>query len=334
MKNFSILGYGHIGRVHQQAIEETENAQLISVIDFNLPEDLPFKGYSTLESFLNEDQETDVVVIATPNGLHREHAIRCLKAGKNVLIEKPIALTVEDAKEILKVAVEKNLRVFTSMQLRFSPVVQYVKNLIDNNSLGKVFMVNINCYWNRNKNYYKLREWHGNQEMDGGVLFTQFSHFVDIMNFWFDEVICTNSKSFNFTHQEVTEFDDSGCVDFTADGAIGHMIYTTSVFNKNFESNITLIAEKGTIKIGDQYLNQMIYSDLKNVCCSNKISTEQKNFHPNAIAEISDALIRHNESLLDGKYAVNLVKFISDANHLATKNKQELKTENYEISHS
>ena len=334
MKNFSILGYGHIGRVHQQAIEETENAQLISVIDFNLPEDLPFKGYSTLESFLNEDQETDVVVIATPNGLHREHAIRCLKAGKNVLIEKPIALTVEDAKEILKVAEEKNLRVFTSMQLRFSPVVQYVKNLIDNNSLGKVFMVNINCYWSRNKNYYKLRQWHGNQEMDGGVLFTQFSHFVDIMNFWFDEVICTNSKSFNFTHQEVTEFDDSGCVDFTADRAIGHMIYTTSVFNKNFESNITLIAEKGTIKIGDQYLNQMIYSDLKNVCCSNKISTEQKNFHPNAIAEISDALIRHNESLLDGKYAVNLVKFISDANHLATKNKQELKTENYEISHS
>lgn len=334
MKNFSILGYGHIGRVHQQAIEETENAQLISVIDFNLPEDLPFKGYSTLESFLNEDQETDVVVIATPNGLHREHAIRCLKAGKNVLIEKPIALTVEDAKEILKVAEEKNLRVFTSMQLRFSPVVQYVKNLIDNNSLGKVFMVNINCYWNRNKNYYKLRQWHGNQEMDGGVLFTQFSHFVDIMNFWFDEVICTNSKSFNFTHQEVTEFDDSGCVDFTADRAIGHMIYTTSVFNKNFESNITLIAEKGTIKIGDQYLNQMIYSDLKNVCCSNKISTEQKNFHPNAIAEISDALIRHNESLLDGKYAVNLVKFISDANHLAIENKQELKTENYEISHS
>lgn len=334
MKNFSILGYGHIGRVHQQAIEETENAQLISVIDFNLPEDLPFKGYSTLESFLNEDQETDVVVIATPNGLHREHAIRCLKAGKNVLIEKPIALTVEDITEILKVADEKKLRVFSSMQLRFSPVVQYVKNLIDNNSLGKVFMVNINCYWNRNKNYYKLREWHGNQEMDGGVLFTQFSHFVDIMNFWFDEVICTNSKSFNFTHQEVTEFDDSGFVDFTADGAIGHMIYTTSVFNKNFESNITLIAEKGTIKIGDQYLNQMIYSDLKNVCCSNKISTEQKNFHPNAIAEISDALIRHNESLLDGKYAVNLVKFISDANHLATENKQELKTENYEISHS
>ncbi len=334
MKNFSILGYGHIGRVHLQAIEEAENAQLISVIDFNLPEDLPFKSYSTLESFLKEDKETDVVIIATPNGLHREHAVRCLKAGKNVLIEKPIALTVEDVTEILKVADEKKLRVFTSMQLRFSPVVQYVKNLIENNSLGNIFMVNINCYWNRNKSYYKLREWHGNQEMDGGVLFTQFSHFVDILNYWFDEVVCTNSRSYNFTHQDITEFDDSGNIDFLANNAIGNMIYTTSVFNKNFESSITIIAEKGTIKVGDQYLNQMVYSDLKNVCCSNKISTDQKNFHPNAITEISDALLRHNESLLDGKYAVNLVQFISDANRIAAENKALQKTNNYEISHA
>lgn len=334
MKNFSILGYGHIGRVHLQAIEEAENAQLISVIDFNLPEDFPFNNYSTLESFLKEDKETDVVIIATPNGLHREHAIRCLKSGKNVLIEKPIALTVEDVKEILKVAEDKGKRVFTSMQLRFSPVVQYVKNLIDNHSLGKIFMVNIDCYWNRNKSYYKLREWHGNQEMDGGVLFTQFSHFVDILNYWFEELECTNSKSFNFTHQDSTEFDDSGHLDFTANGAIGHMIYTTSVFNKNFESSISIIAEKGTIKVGDQYLNQMLYSDLKNVCCSNKISTDQKNFHPNAIFEVSDALLRHNESLLEGKYALNLVKFITDANTLAEENKLKLKKENYEISHS
>lgn len=334
MKNFSILGYGHIGKVHLKAIEETENAQLISVIDFNLPEDFLFNNYSTLESFLKEDKETDVVIIATPNGLHREHAIRCLKAGKNVLIEKPIALNTEDVNEILKVAEEKKLRVFTSMQLRFSPVVQYVKNLIENHSLGKIYMVNINCYWNRNKNYYKLREWHGNNEMDGGVLFTQFSHFVDIINYWFDEVTCTNAKSYNFSHQDITEFDDSGNVDFTANGALGNMIYTTSVFNKNFESSITIIAEKGTLKIGDQYLNKMLYSDLKNVCCSNKISSEQKNFHPNAIFEISDALLRHNESLLEGKYALNLVKFITDANKFAEENKQLNKSENYEISHS
>lgn len=337
MKNFSILGFGHIGRVHQQAIKEAENAQLISVIDSNLPEGLSVKGYSTLEAFLIEDDVTDVVVIATPNGLHKEHAVRCLRAGKNVLIEKPIALTVEDTVEILKVAIEENLRVFTSMQLRFSPVVQYVKDLITNNSLGKIFMVNINCYWNRNNDYYKLREWHGSHKMDGGVLFTQFSHFIDILNFWFDEVKCTTSKSYNFTHSGVTAFDDSGCLNFIANDAIGNMIYTTSVYNRNFESTITIISENGTIKIGDQYLNQLIYSDLKNdELNSLNISTEQKNFHSNAIAEVANALLNNNESLLDGKNALNLVKFITDANSMAMDNtsKENIKTENYEISHA
>ncbi|MBS7333455.1 Gfo/Idh/MocA family protein [Faecalibacter bovis] len=333
MKNFSILGYGHIGKVHEQAIRETENANLISIIDFNLPSDLDAVTYSTLESFLQEDTETDVVVIATPNGLHREHAIRCLKAGKNVFIEKPISLNVADAEEILAVANEKGLRVFSSMQLRFSPVVQYVKKLMENKALGKIHMVNVHCYWNRNRNYYKLREWHGTEEMDGGVLFTQFSHFVDIINFWFDEVKCLNSRSFNFSHVDVTEFDDSGYVDFIADEAVGHITYTTSVFNKNFESNITIIAEKGTIKIGDQYLNQMLYSDLKNVCCSNKVSTDQKNFHPEAIFEVSDALSRKNESILDGEFAVDLVRFISSATQFANENKLH-QNNTYEISHS
>ncbi len=322
MKNFSILGLGHIGRVHQQAILDAPNAQLISVIDYNLPEDISVKAYNTLESFLTEDQETDVVVIATPNGLHREHAIRCLKGGKNILIEKPLALSFEDAKEILAVAHQKGLRVFSSMQLRFSPVVQYVKNLLENNSLGKVYMINIQCYWNRNRNYYKLRDWHGKDDMDGGVLFTQFSHFIDILNFWFNDVQCTESNSRNFTHNDITEFDDSGIVNFLANEAVGHMVYTTSTFNKNFESSITLIAEKGTVKIGDQYLNQMLYCDVKNVCCSNNISTEQKNFHPNAIEEISDALLRKNPSVLDGHHALNLVKFIVDANAMAKANKE------------
>lgn len=333
MKNFSILGYGHIGKVHEQAILQAENANLVSIIDFNLSSDLGVQTYSTLEGFLQDDKETDVVVIATPNGLHYEHAVRCLKAGKNIFIEKPIALNLKDAEEILAIAKEKGLRVFSSMQLRFSPVVQYVKKLIENNSLGKIHMVNVECYWNRNRNYYKLREWHGTEEMDGGVLFTQFSHFVDIVNYWFDEVKCLNSRSFNFSHSDITEFDDSGHVDFLADDAIGHMIYTTSVFNKNFESSITIIAEKGTIKIGDQYLNQMQYSDLKNICCSNKVSTDQKNFHPEAIFEVSDALYRHNESILDGHHALNLVKFITTSNQLAKENKPEIHKD-YEISHA
>ncbi|MFV0305129.1 MAG: Gfo/Idh/MocA family protein [Moheibacter sp.] len=319
MLKFSILGLGHIGKIHKNAIEETKGAQLVSIIDINYQNDeLNTPIYTTLESFLNEDKETDIVVIATPNGMHRDHAIRCLKAGKHVLIEKPIALTTQHAEDILKAAKKYNKRVFSSMQLRFSPPVSYVKKLIENDCLGQIYMVNIQCYWNRNKNYYATREWHGTKEMDGGVLFTQFSHFIDILNYWFEDLNCTNSSLYNFNHQGITEFADSGKIDFTADGAVGNMIYTISTFDKNYESNITVIAEKGTLKVGDQYLNELKYSNLKNVVCSEtNLSTEQKNFHPKAIAEIVEAINENRPSILDGEHAVKLVKFIENSYQLA-----------------
>lgn len=321
MLKISLLGFGHIGRVHKNAIEEAEGAELVSIIDLNYhDEESSLPIYKTLESFLNEDTETDLVVIATPNGLHRDHAIRCLKAGRHVLIEKPISLNIEHAQEILEVAEKANRRVFSSMQLRFSPPVSYVKSLLENDCLGEIYMVNIQCYWNRNKNYYMTRDWHGSNEMDGGVLFTQFSHFIDILNFWFEETHCTNASFYNFNHQGITEFADSGKLDFKADGAIGNMIFTTSTFEKNYKSGIVIIAEKGTIEIGDQYLNELKYSNLKNVVCSKNMSTEVKNFHPLAISEIVEALQENRASSLDGIHAVRLVKFIEEAYHQQSKN--------------
>lgn len=318
MLKFSLLGFGHIGRVHKAAIDETPGAKVVSIIDINYQDEtqeLPI--YRTLESFLETDRETDVVVIATPNGLHRDHAIRCLKAGKHVLIEKPMALNLEHAQEILDVAKKYNRRVFSSMQLRFSPPVAYVKNLLENHCLGKIFMVNIHCYWNRNKNYYLLRDWHGTHEMDGGVLFTQFSHFIDIMNYWFEDVECTAAEFYNFTHQGVTQFPDSGKLDFKANGASGHMVFTTSSFEKNYKSGIVILAEKGTIEIGDQYLNELKYSIMKNVVCSNENqSTDVKNFHPKAIEEIVEAIAEEQDSILDGEHAMRLVSFIEKAHHL------------------
>lgn len=321
MLKISLLGFGHIGRVHKNAIDETEGVELVSIIDIDYEdEESPIPIYKTLESFLTEDKDTDLVVIATPNGLHRDHAIRCLKAGKHVLIEKPIALTTEHAQEILQAAEKYGRRVFSSMQLRFSPPVSYVKTLLENNSLGEIYLVNIHCYWNRNKNYYMTREWHGTNLMDGGVLFTQFSHFVDVLNYWFEETKCTASAFYNFNHQGITEFADSGKLDFKANEAMGSMIFTTSTFEKNYKSGIVIIAEKGTIEIGDQYLNELKYSNLKNVVCSKNMSTEIKNFHPVALAEIRDALSENRDSVLDGEHAVRLVKFIEEANFLADKN--------------
>lgn len=314
MLNFSIMGFGHIGRVHKKAIEETTDAKLISIIDSKFSGENPgVPVYGSIQEFLENDSKTDIVSIATPNGYHKQHAIECLNAGKHVLIEKPMALNTADAKEILEVAQENGKRVFSSMQLRFSPPVRYVRNLIDQNKLGEIYMVNIRCYWNRNKDYYKQRDWSGSADMDGGVLFTQFSHFVDIMNFWFDETNCVNSSFFNFNHREVTDFPDSGILEFNADNAKGNMIFTTSVYEKNFKSSILLIAEKGTVEIGDQYLNQLIYCNVEGENPDKGHSTETKNFHPSAMAEIISAISENRASVLDGEHAVRLVGFIEGA---------------------
>lgn len=320
MLKFSLLGYGHIGRVHRNAIENTESTELISIIDPILEKDETGpKIYHSLDEFLKEDTATDIVSIATPNGFHKAHAIQCLNSGKYVLIEKPMALTTTDALEIIETAQKNNKRVFSSMQLRFSPPVQFVKQLIENGELGEIYMVNIECYWNRNENYYKQREWSGSSAMDGGVLFTQFSHFVDIMNFWFDEVKCTQSSFFNFNHKGITEFPDSGILGFEADDAKGSMVFTTSVYEKNYKSRILLLAEKGTIEIGDQYLNTLQFCNVNGVDGGDEYSTEVRNFHPLAMSEIADAIKNNRPSVLDGIHAVRLVKFIEEAHNLRKK---------------
>jgi predicted dehydrogenase len=320
MMKFSILGYGHIGRVHKKAIEQTAGAELISIVDSAFEGENPgVPVFDSLQNFLKTDFQTDVVCIATPNGYHKSHAIACLNAGKHVLIEKPMALNTNDAMQILEAAHKNGKRVFSSMQLRFSPPVRFVKQLLEQNKLGEIYMVNIQCYWNRNKDYYKQRDWSGSCEMDGGVLFTQFSHFVDIMNFWFEKTSCLHSSFFNFNHKGVTDFPDSGLLEFNADNAKGSMIFTTSIYQKNYKSSILLMAEKGTIEIGDQYLNQVLYCNVQGVEAEEKHSTETKNFHPQAMAEVMASITDNRPSVLDGSHAVRLVEFIDGA-HLSGRN--------------
>ncbi|ANI89829.1 oxidoreductase [Arachidicoccus ginsenosidimutans] len=307
--NFSIIGFGHIGKIHKAAIEQTANARLISVVEHLALQENDVLHYASLDDFLQKDSETEIVCIATPNGLHAQQAIQCLNAGKHVIVEKPLALNTKDAEEMLRVAQVNNRRVFSFLQLRFSPAVNFVKRLIDNHHLGKIYLLNIQCYWNRNEAYYKSREWHGSRAMDGGVLFTQFSHFIDAINYWFGEAKCISSRTFNFNHS-FTEFSDSGIVDFSANNVAGSFTFTTSTFNKNFESGIIIIAEKGTIKIGDQYLNQIKYADLAENISLENISTEQKNFHSEAIADVIDSLQNHAASVLDGSNALPLIRFI------------------------
>jgi predicted dehydrogenase len=130
--------------------------------------------------------------------------------------------------------------------------------------IGKIFMVQLNCYWNRDDRYYESDGWHGKKNLDGGTLFTQFSHFIDMLYWLFGDIENITSRITDHNHQHLTEFEDSGVVTFDfINGGMGCLNFSTSVWDKNLESSMTIIAEKGSIKIGGQYMDKVEYCHVK-----------------------------------------------------------------------
>lgn len=262
--NFAVVGYGHIGKRHAEMINNNTEANLVAIIDtkdkqaLSVPADVPF--FNSLQEFLNDDlaANTQVINIATPNGFHAQQAIQCLEAKKHVVLEKPIALTKNDAEKIIFKALNVHRHVFAVMQNRYSPPSAWLKQMVDSGQLGKIYMVQLNCYWNRDSRYYKADSWHGKKDLDGGTLFTQFSHFIDILYWIFGDITNIVSKLHSHNHKHLTEFEDSGFVHFDLiNGGAGCINYSTSVWDKNLESSITIIAENGSIKIGGQYMDKV-----------------------------------------------------------------------------
>jgi predicted dehydrogenase len=149
------------------------------------------------------------------------------------------------------------------MQNRYSPPSVWLKNVIEEKRLGKLFHVQINCYWNRDKRYYTRQNWHGDSQLDGGTLFTQFSHFIDIMYWLFGDIKKIHGLFMDFTHQQLTDFEDTGIVNFSfANEGIGTLNYSTAIYNENLESSMTIVGEKGTVKVAGQYMNEVVYCNI------------------------------------------------------------------------
>lgn len=125
-------------------------------------------------------------------------------------------------------------------------------------------MVQLNCYWNRDDRYYKAGGWKGTQDLDGGTLFTQFSHWIDIMYWIFGDITNIQAKFADFNHKHNTAFEDSGFVSFDfVNGGMGSINYSTSVFEKNLESSLTIVGSKGSVKVGGQYMDQIEVCNIK-----------------------------------------------------------------------
>lgn len=269
LTNFVVIGYGHIGKRHAEILNNYPQSSVVAIVDLNInhlifnDHEIPF--FSSIEALIESNIAFDAAIIATPNGLHAEHAITCLNLGKHVVIEKPIATTTFDAQRIYDAALINNKKVFVVFQNRYSPISLWLKDVLAAKRLGKIFMIQLNCFWNRDHSYYK-DSWHGTIDMDGGTLFTQFSHYIDALYWLFGDIRGVQSEFFNFNKKNEIEFEDSGVVTFDLNGGgKGSFSFSTAVYGKNLESSMTIIAENGTIKIGGQYMEEVMEVNAKSV---------------------------------------------------------------------
>lgn len=263
---FAVIGCGHIGKRHAEMISRNEESELIALVDVKPKDQLGIEAYnanfySSIDELIasNDIKNIDVINIATPNGFHAEHAMKILEAKKHVVIEKPMALNKQDAERVIFKALNVHKHVFAVMQNRYSPPSVWIKELIESGQLGEIYMVQLNCYWNRDSRYYKADNWHGKKDLDGGTLFTQFSHFIDLMYWLFGDIENISSRFANFNHSQLTEFkEDSGVINFDfVNGGMGCVNFSTSIWDKNLESSMTIIGENGSVKIGGQYMDKV-----------------------------------------------------------------------------
>ena len=259
--SFAIIGCGRIAKRHaEQMIKHGSLVAVCDTIHEKADEMAALYGaktYYSMEALLQSETGVDLIAICTPNGLHATQSIKALEAGHHILCEKPLCIAVEDGKLMIAAAEKSGKKLFVVKQNRYNPPVAFLKDLLVSGKLGKIYSFQINCFWNRPEAYYT--DWKGSKDLDGGTLFTQFSHFIDLLYWLLGDVAAVKSISKNFAHPGIA-FEDSGIVAFEMQsGAIGSLNYTVNSFENNMEGSFTVFAENGTVKIGGQYLNELEY---------------------------------------------------------------------------
>lgn len=262
MKSFAIIGCGRIARRHAENILRVGRLAAVCDVDLSAAESFAkeFGGqaYESVDEMFAAQTEIDIVAVCSPNGYHAEHIIKSLQAGKDVLAEKPLCLTKAAAWQIVETEKYCRKKLFLVKSARYNPIIKKLKEMIEAGALGRIYSFHLNCIWNRSEEYYT--GWKGKLFPDGGTLYNQFSHFIDVMLWLFGEVNGVKGFRANLAHSKSMEFEDSGAVAFQmANEAIGSLHWSVNAFQKNHEIALTIVAEKGTIRLSGENLNEVRY---------------------------------------------------------------------------
>ena len=330
-----LLGYGHIGKRHAAVIAEHPETELSGIADLTdvrsvagYPSDIPW--YPSWKDALANSGGHDLVIIALPNGEHIPAALAALKSGYHLLIEKPMGLTALSCQQVLELAEQQKKQVFVVKQNRYSPQVQWLKDLVDSGKMGKIHMIQVNCFWNRDDRYYLQQghPWRGKLTSDGGVLFTQFSHFIDILYWIFGPLTVESAHMENLAHSTTTEFPDSGSFRFrTAGQALGFMQFSTAVWNRNLESSITILGDSGTIQLGGQYMDTVLHCHIPDYILPQIPSANPPNLYGNysgsaanhvqVLEQVVMALKGEKSAATNGQEGMEVVRIIETVHRLA-----------------
>jgi UDP-N-acetyl-2-amino-2-deoxyglucuronate dehydrogenase len=318
--HFGIVGFGHIGRKHLASIQKHTQAVVVAICDPNVTqsdiENIPV--YSDIHTMLSHHPEIEVVNICTPNGLHATNAIACISEGKHVVVEKPICLTKKDAESLIFHALNKHVKVFCVMQNRYTSNARFLKQLIETNNLGYIHEIDVQLVWNRDKRYYlnpdgSRHSWRGSLEYDGGPLFTQFSHFVDLLYWLFGDLTIGYAQKYNVQHPYVPEIEDSGLFTFrTESGAHGVFNYSINAPYKNLISRVSILGEKGVIEVSGQYLEviNQYYSD--NLLENQFPILDNSNTHSLVIKNVIEAINSGNNIDTNAMEGLKIVEIIEN----------------------
>lgn len=256
-----IVGCGRISQFHIEAISKVEGLTLAAVADIDesraraTGEKAGVKWFASLDAML-AGAELDIVAVCTPSGLHPEHGAAAAKAGKHVVSEKPMALSVEGADLLIAACEKAGTRLFVVKQNRLNPPVQLLKRAVDRGRFGRIFMANVTVRWQRPQEYYEAEKWRGTWKLDGGAIMNQASHYVDLIQWLVGPVESVMAKT--ATQARRIEAEDSGAAVLKfASGAIGVIEVNVLTYPRNYEGSITLIGENGTVKIGGTSVNKV-----------------------------------------------------------------------------
>lgn len=284
MRKIALIGCGRISGKHLESIAQlSDELKLVAVCDIIADrakaagEKYSVNWYTDYEEMLNKE-EPDIVSVCTPSGLHPQHGIAAAQRGLHVIVEKPMAITLEAADRLIQACDKARVELFVVKQNRLNTTLQMLKRAVDKGRFGQIYMVHSNVFWQRPQSYYDMAKWRGTWEFDGGSFMNQASHYVDAVQWLIGPVEHVMAETATMARRIETEDTGSAILKFR-NGVIGTINVTMLTYPKNFEGSITILGEKGTAKVGGIAVNHIDKWEFEDYDDDDRL-IEESNYNP------------------------------------------------------